>query len=170
MLMDLFSLAEDEGIIIEWWDFKPPLEAIYWAANDMPPIIGLANSLMYAPKAYFRCVFAEELGHHFTSVGYRISRTHLRYRDRIEISRTEYRALRWAAQWLMPLDKLVQTLKQGIVRVCELADYFDVTEDMVIFRLSLPDIKARTNVDYDAKNKPDRAFIFNIYKNACSVG
>lgn len=168
MEMELFQLAEREGIIIEWWDFKPPLEAVYWALPDMK-VIGLANTLMYAPRAYFRCVLAEELGHHFTSVGCRIPQKHLRYRDRLEVSRTEYRALKWAAQWLLPLDKLMRALKQGIVEVCELAEHFDVTEDMVKFRLSLPDIKTSNGTHYyNIKNKPNRAFIFNNYKNMCS--
>jgi hypothetical protein len=58
----------------------------------------------------------------------------------MEVSRAEYRALRWAAQWLIPLDKLAQAFKWGIFEVWELAEYFDVTEDMVRFRLSLPDM------------------------------
>lgn len=140
MPMELFRLAEREGIIIEWWNFEPPLEAVYWAVPGMPPVIGLANSLDYAPRAYFRCVLAEEMGHHFTTVGCRIPRTYFHYRDRMEVSRAEYRALRWAAQWLIPLGKLAQAFKWGIVEVWELAEYFDVTEDMVRFRLSLPDM------------------------------
>jgi len=140
MPMELFQLAEREGIIIEWWDFEPPLEAVYWAAPKLPPVIGLANSLDYAPRAYFRCVLAEELGHHFTTVGCRIPRTYFHYRDRMEVSRAEYRALRWAAQWLIPLDKLVKAFKKGITEKWEIAEYFDVTESMVSFRLSLPDM------------------------------
>jgi hypothetical protein len=38
------------------------------------------------------------------------------------------------------MDKLILTFRQGIVEVWELADYFIVTEDMIRFRLSLPDI------------------------------
>lgn len=140
MPMELFQLAEREGIIIEWWDFEPPLEAVYWAVPGLPPVIGLANSLDYAPRAYFRCVLAEEIGHHFTSVGYRISRTYFHYRDRIEVSRTEHQALRWAARWLMPLDKLLWAFRKGVFEVWDLAEYFDVTEDMVMFRLNLPDV------------------------------
>ena len=89
---------------------------------------------------HFRCVLAEELGHHYTTVGSCLPRTYFHYRDRVEVSRAEYRALRWAAQWLMPLDKLAQALKRGIVEIWDLADYFYVTEDMAKFRLNLPDV------------------------------
>ncbi len=140
MPVELFALAEKEGIKIEWWDFEPPLEAVYLAIPDMPPVIGLANSLYHSPRAYFRYVLAEELGHHFTTVGYRIPRIYFHYRDRMEVSRVEFRALKWAAQWLMPSDKLLRAFRQGIVEVWELAEYFDVTENMVRFRLSLPDV------------------------------
>ncbi len=138
--MELFQLAEREGIIIEWWDFEPPLEAVYWATPELPPVIGLANSLASVPRAYFRCVLAEELGHHFTTVGSRVPRTYFHYRDRLEISRAEYRALKWAAKWLVPKDKLMQIYKKGIVEVWELAEHFNVTEQMVVFRLQLPDM------------------------------
>jgi len=137
---ELFQLAEREGIVIEWWDFKPPLEAVYWAVSGMPPVIGLANSLESASKAYFRCVVAEELGHHFTTIGHCVPRIYYHYHDRTEISRAEYRALRWAAKWLMPLDGLATAFRHGIIGIEELAEYFEVTEDMVKFRLNLPDI------------------------------
>jgi len=140
MPMELFQLAERERIFIEWWDFEQPLEAIYWAVPGMPPVIGLANSLNHAPRAYFRCVLAEELGHHFTTMGYRIPRTYFHYRDRMEVSRAEHLALKWAAKWLMPLDELVRAFRKGILEAWELADYFDVTYDMARFRLSLPDL------------------------------
>lgn len=140
MPIKLFNLAEKEGIIIEWWDFEPPLEAVYWYTPGIPPIIGLTNSLYSASRAYFRCVLAEELGHHFTTVGKTIPRTFFHYRNRLEVSRSEYRAMRWAANWLMPRDSLISVLKNGIVNVWDIADFFDVTEDMVRFRMSLPDI------------------------------
>lgn len=65
--MDLWTLAKQEGIKIEWWNFEPPLEAIYWHKPGLPPIIGLSKTLKQCSSAYFRCVLAEEIGHHFTA-------------------------------------------------------------------------------------------------------
>lgn len=140
MPLELFALGASVGIKFEWWDFKPPLEAVYWEIPGLPPIVGLAHSLHNASRAYFRCVLAEEIGHRFTTVGNAIPRTFYRYRDRLEVDRVEYRALKWAALYLMPLNKLVQAFKEGIVERWELAEYFDVTEQMVDFRLKLPDL------------------------------
>ncbi len=74
MPSELLSLAEQAGIKIEWWDFSPPLEAIYWHKPGLPPIIGLSNSLKQCSPAYLRCILAEEIGHHFTAAGNTLTR------------------------------------------------------------------------------------------------
>lgn len=134
---EIYSLIEKEGILIEWWNFNPPLEAIYWAHPNLPPIIGLSHQLSGKPIAYLKCVLAEELGHHYTTVGYKLPKTFFHYQDRIEISRTEYKALKWAANFLIPKKELVCALKKGIKTIWDLADYFEVTEEMINFRLKL---------------------------------
>ena len=138
MPFSLLKLAESEGIKVEYWDFAQPLEAVYMSLKGSPPVIGLSRTLFSCP-AYFRCVLAEELGHHFTSTGNSIPRSYYRYSDRLFISRVEYRALRWAAIYLISLDTLIDANKQGYHRLHELADYYNVTEDMIKFRFSLPD-------------------------------
>lgn len=139
MPFTLLKLADAYGIKVEHWDFQPPLEAVYWSSPGLPPVIGLSTSL-FESRPYFRCVLAEELGHHFTTAGAAVPKTFYRYRDRLGVSRAEYRAMRWAARWLIPVDKLGKALKQGIVETWELAECFDVTEDMVRFRMRLPDM------------------------------
>ncbi|NSW83353.1 MAG: hypothetical protein HPY90_08775 [Syntrophothermus sp.] len=96
MPQKLFDLAEQEGIIVRWWDFIPPVRGLYWAPKDLPPVIGLDNSLQYDHRT-LRCVLAEELGHHFTAS---VNRTFCSYRDRIWFSREELRAHRWVALYL----------------------------------------------------------------------
>lgn len=139
-MMDLISLANKAGILFEWWDFAPPLEAVYWEAPGLPPIIGLGYSLKRAHTAYFRCVLAEEIGHHFTSSANSIPKTFFHYSDRLRVSKTEYKALRWAALYLMPLDRLKYAISQGLTEKWDLAEWFNVTESMVDFRLRLPDM------------------------------
>jgi len=141
MPVSLLRLAEHEGIKIEYWDFKPPLEAIYWSYPGLPPVIGISNTI--TSRAHFRCVLAEELGHHFMTVGETIPKTFCRYRDRLEISKAEYQALKWAALHLIPLDKLQRAIRLNIKQRWELADYFDVTEEMIDFRLRLLDINPK---------------------------
>lgn len=142
MPFSLLKMAEEQGIKVEYWDFRPPLEAVYWRLPGLPPVIGLTNSL-FENRPHFRCVLAEEIGHHFTTSGMAIPKTYFRYRDRLVVSKSEYRAMKWAAQHLIPFDKLREAVRYGIYERWELAEYFDVTESMVDFRLHLPDIKDR---------------------------
>lgn len=140
MSLELLGLIDKEGITVEWWDFSPPLEAVYWSSPVLPPIIGLSRHLKHGASAYFRCVLAEELGHHYTSTNNAIPQTFFHYRDRLDVSRAEYRALRWAAMYLMPYAEVLCALKTGHVERWQLAGYFNVTEEMVDFRFNLSDM------------------------------
>lgn len=140
-MQEMLSIAKKEGIKVERWNFEPPILGIYWEPPDLPPFIGLDDSLEHN-RSLCRCVMAEELGHHFTTVGRFVSHTYFHYRERLSVSRAEYRALRWAAGYLMPYDRLGQAYLRGIRERWELAEYFSVTEQMIDFRLRLPDVRA----------------------------
>lgn len=132
----LIALAYDEGIKVEYWDFEPPLEGVYWKHPGLPPVIGLARSL-FGNRRHFRTVLAEELGHHFTTTGNHVWEVCFHYSDRLNASRTEYRARKWAAERLMPADKLLEALKRGMIETWQLADHFEVDEELVKMRLAL---------------------------------
>lgn len=141
MPLELLRMAEEQGVLVEFWDFSPPVEGIYISEPGTPPVIGLSNSIR--TRAHFRCILAEELGHHFTTVGSCLPASHFLYSDRLEISRAEHRALRWAARYLMPLDKLQRALWHGARETWALAELFCVTEEMVRFRLGLPETQEK---------------------------
>ncbi|WP_028987648.1 ImmA/IrrE family metallo-endopeptidase [Thermicanus aegyptius] len=143
MPFPLLQLADKMGIKVHYHDFSPPLEGVYWSHPDYPPIIGLSRSLL-SDRARYRCVLAEEIGHHFTTpIFATLPKAYFHYRDRLEISRAEYRALKWAANYLIPLDKLCEAQKNGIVDLWDLAEHFDVTEEMMRFRMNLADVRGR---------------------------
>ena len=130
-------LAEREGIEVYFWQFNGGVRGIYWRPQGgAPPAIFLDASLQEFPSL-LRCVMAEELGHHFTTTGNCLCRTYFNYRDRLSVSKAEHRALRWAAKYLIPKDKFVMALQNGIRERWELAEHFEVTEQMVEFRLGL---------------------------------
>lgn len=137
MPFELLRIAYDEGIKVEYWNFEPPLEGIYVAIPDLPPVIGISNRL-FECSPRFRCVLAEELGHHFTTAGDALPKKLFHYRDRLTVSQVEYRALRWAAEHLMPEDQLGQAFQSGCREVWELSEWFNVTHEMVSFRIKLP--------------------------------
>lgn len=138
----LFDLAESEGIAVYWCRFKPPIRGIYWCPENESPAIGLDYSLEHKRRELKR-VLSEELGHHFTTAGNCIPRTFFSFRDRIQTSIEEKRALEWASTYLIPESQLVKALKKNIVTVWELAEHFDVTDDMIEIRLTLVGVKYR---------------------------
>lgn len=139
-MQNLFEIAEREKIIVEFFIFAAPIKGIYIADIDLTPTIGLDTSLKNNTPL-LRCIMAEELGHHFTSTGMCMPKEFYSYCDRLKISKAEYKALKWAALYLIPLDKLLEAVSYGICTVWEIADHFNVTEEMIAFRLRLPDIK-----------------------------
>lgn len=48
----------------------------------------------------------------------------------------EYRAMRWAANYLIPTDQLLLALKKGY-QIWELAEYFNVDTELVKLKLEL---------------------------------
>lgn len=132
----MFDIAEKEGIEVYWFDFEPPVQGLYWAPSSSAPVIGLDNKLENN-MPLCRCIIAEELGHHFTLGQNCLQCTYFNYRDRLATSKAEYRALKWAANYLMPEDKLREAFRAGCREVWQLADYFNVTEEMVRFRIKL---------------------------------
>lgn len=134
-MFDPLEVIEQEGIALEEWDFAPPIRGIYVAAAALArPVIGLARRLGARPEALRRCVLAEELGHHFTTRGVRVVHFNLAYGARLEVSRAEFRALKWAAARLLPRRELFRALAAGF-KEHELAEYFNVTPEMLRFRL-----------------------------------
>jgi len=133
---ELFALAKKECIAVWWWDFAPPVKGLYWAPPGLAPLIALDHSLTHN-NSLLRTVLAEELGHHFTTADDCLCRTYCNYRSRIFVNKAEYQALKWAAEHLIPADQLAQAVGRGPLERWELAEYFDVTEEMVEFRLRL---------------------------------
>ncbi|PTM59586.1 ImmA/IrrE family metallo-endopeptidase [Desmospora activa] len=131
----LINQAAYEGIHVMFSKLEGRILA-YYAVDAGQAFIVLSESLK-KDTAILRCVLAEELGHHYTSVGIGVPVTHTLYRDRNKLTQDEHRAKRWAAEYLLPLDKLLRAFRKGIRHLWELAEYFRVTEEMIRFRLKM---------------------------------
>jgi Zn-dependent peptidase ImmA (M78 family) len=136
----MMHVAKRENINIRWWNFAPPILGLYWAPHNRQPVIGLDNSLRNQQRL-LRCVMAEELGHHFTSSAECKENACFNYENRLDVSMIEFKALAWAARYLVPLNQLYKTVRLGITDPPEIANIFDITEEMVYFRLILHDCK-----------------------------
>lgn len=120
----MFILADKEGIGCSFFDLPYPLLGLYDSRPSEQPIILLDNSLKKNRKL-LRCVFAEELGHHFTT-GFDLM-AFARSDKQYIVAKHEKLAIFWAVEYLMPLDKLIEAINSGLFLTHEIAEYFDVT-------------------------------------------
>ena len=126
----LLDLAEKENIIVKFVDEIPEYrsEALYVARHGIRMIL-LANFLK-DNMIHMTEVLAEELGHHFTSAGNNINPTN--YFDKLTIAKCENKALRWACNFLVPIEELMVALRKNLPSIHELADELSVSNDILL--------------------------------------
>lgn len=132
----MLSIAEEQGIIVQYHDFTQPTQGVYWEEPGMPPIIGLSKALIET-SSLLRCIMAEELGHHFTCSGTYFTRKFYHYTSGMTLSKVEYKALRWAANYLIPENDLLDVVCSGLFEPWEIAEHFNVTEEIARLRLRI---------------------------------
>ncbi len=120
--VDMERLAEAEGCELVDWPFLAPYTEV-----KRDQWIGLARGLSRAER---RHLIAHALAHHVMHAGNQVS---LYERDKVIVSQQEQQAEECAAHILMPEEELE---KLGRMPVWELADYFDVPEEVVELRLT----------------------------------
>lgn len=130
---ELLALARKNKITLKYWDFKPPIEAVYFYYPGKNPVIGL-DPRITKDKRHFRCILAEELGHFFTTCRGSII-THYHYRNRIGVYREEYHAMVWAVNYLIPDHELEMAF--NLMPPWELKDFFQVDPEFMAFKLGL---------------------------------
>ncbi len=133
----MLALAEERFIKVHYSNnLGNGIDGIYIEERGIPPIIGI-NKRILSNTRYTRCVFAEELGHHFTTVGDHVPKEFYCYAQRVVIDREEYKAMRWATNYLIPENDLLDCLRDGLYEIWELAEHFRVTDDFMRFRIKL---------------------------------
>jgi Zn-dependent peptidase ImmA (M78 family) len=128
----LFEIAAENNISIEYVNFPDNIQGLYFKDEGIDPVIGINNKIISDPSL-FTCVLAEELGHHFTTVG-DCAAEYYSYSDRLIVNKKETLALKWATELLMPLNEIVQAVKDKITDFHEIASYLQVTEQFLLKR------------------------------------
>lgn len=72
-----------------------------------------------------KCILAEELGHHYTTVGNIMDQT------KVENRKQERRARIWAYNKMISLSDLVNSYKDGCRSRYEIAEHLEVTEEFL---------------------------------------
>jgi len=111
--------AEKEGVkVYEHRFISSQLKGLYF-----DNIITLNSSIETGAERL--CVFAEELGHYYTSYGNILEQNFAGNRKQ------ERRARGWAYEKIITLDKLIEAHKTGIRSCYELAEFLGVTENFI---------------------------------------
>lgn len=133
-LSDIYSLIEDENIELEEVYFKSSnIEGIYFKVSGMNPIIGINKKLLTDTRKYIS-VLAEEIGHHFTSSGDLTSEC-ITYADKLNKSKQEKKARIWAANFLISDEEIIGALLNISGTLSGLALHFNVTEEIIKYKL-----------------------------------
>lgn len=130
----VFNIINTQNIIIEETNFKnSKAKGLYLKLNDFPPIIALDKSIL-SYRSLFLSILAEELGHHFTTQGDLLKDSNS-YSDKLIKNKKENLAKKWASNFLISDEEFVQALNSCISNHFDLCDYFDVTEEILNYKI-----------------------------------
>ena len=79
-------------------------------------------------------LLAEELGHHFTTSGNLLDDCNT-YSEELQKNKKEKNAKLWAADFLISDDEFVQALYNCISNIPDMAEYFNVTEEIINYKI-----------------------------------
>ena len=113
---NLLIEAETNGLIVK----EKPLKA--YRGRIKGNKIAIKQDLNTKEKT---CVLAEELGHHYTSVG------NILDQSKVENRKQERKARAWAYNLLIPLNAFVDAYKAGVTNRYELAEFLEVPEEFL---------------------------------------
>lgn len=125
----------DKHCIVNWYDFSSSrINGIYHRIGDQG-FIGLASTISNRPTL-IKCTLAEELGHHFTLQNGNYVMPCFSYSNKCSLLRSEKRAMRWAADYLIDDYEFVFTgqalaEQECLDEITALASIFDVTPMIV---------------------------------------
>lgn len=106
----LYDLLDSEDITFSQEKLPQKIRGIYYDdSDDLRSII--LNSDLEWTDSMLRTVLAEEIGHHFTETTNIIPQINAPIGDRISRSRSEARALTWAANCMVPTSNLLDYIK-----------------------------------------------------------
>ncbi|EES50213.1 ImmA/IrrE family metallo-endopeptidase [Clostridium botulinum] len=133
-IINIFNIIERENIILEEMNLiSTELDGIYIKIPHLPPTIGINKSIVNNTSKYIS-VLSEELGHHFTTFG-NLTKESCSYSNKLIKNKKELKARLWAANFLIKDDDFVQALNRCISSIPEMADYFNVTEEIIIYKI-----------------------------------
>ena len=120
---ELYRIADENGITIVSGDL-PLCGSCSFPLNDEQCVVGIDKTRIVS-SADEKTKIAHEIGHCMKYAFYN------RYSRFDIVSRHEYRADKWAIENVIPKDEMISAMKSGLVETWQLAEFFDVSENLV---------------------------------------
>ncbi len=76
-------------------------------------------------------VLAEELGHYFTTVGISVGNIKT-YSDKLELNKVENKADKWATNFLITEEDIINLINKNITCIYEMADIIGVSVEILM--------------------------------------
>ena len=131
----IFHIINKEHIVLEYLNINnTDIDGIYIKLPYTPPTIAIKSCLQNDHKKYIS-VLSEELGHHFTTTG-DLTIKSKNYSERLYKNKKERKAKIWAANFLISDSEFVQALNNCIILIPEMAEHFQVTEEIINYKIS----------------------------------
>lgn len=133
-LEELFEIIEKENIIYAETNIRyENSKGIYITIPDIPPTIGISKSIVN-DRCKYLSILAEELGHHFTSIG-NLTIESKNYSEKLQKAKKENKAKTWAANFLISDEDFVHALYNCISTTCDICDCFNVTNEILQYKI-----------------------------------
>lgn len=130
----LHKLIQDEGILLNYSVLPDGLEGMCHLIDGTSAIV--IDERIVINERQYRTVLAEELGHHFTLSWNSVSRRKASIGGTIKYEKAELKAHRWAADYMIPTNPLLESLCQlQPITMESLAEHFAVDESLVTHKL-----------------------------------
>ena len=134
-LYNIFNLIKSENILLEEDKSLNINQGIYINIPLLPaPIIAISPSLALNNHKKYKSLLSEELGHHFTT-GKNLIKKSENYYEKVSNSKQEYKARRWAADYLISNNDFIDALNNCISNIYNMSEYFDVTEELIKYKI-----------------------------------
>jgi Zn-dependent peptidase ImmA (M78 family) len=130
-LVELEALLDFYNINLSIVPLDPLVRGYYLHDNSGSFI--LINTNVEDTRTY-RCVLAEEIGHHLTTVGDILPHGYPNSSAASSnVNRQELKAMRWATEYLMPTDEIISFISSELgLSMDALASHFEVMESFVL--------------------------------------
>lgn len=138
---NLITLIEKLGIILETSETLPEKISGFYYQDDFYNIIVINQSIKSEKE--FRWVLCHELGHYFTSLANNSKLSYSDYANIINSHRNEIRAIRWACDYLIPTNELLDFIRSKVYVTNEdILSHFDVNESLLIMKYFVMSMKS----------------------------